>query len=238
MSKLHKSMVALGDLKDQSYESIAAACGEPKELRDCEFTDIGKGRRATWSDGRFTITLNFDSEGRYCGIYHHRNWEPYIWIGAFTVLVVAAALIVGAYMRRGAGELGTPEALSQSILEQASVWRNEDTAGASVMDTDGDGQPELVAVDTQIKYYEELDGYYFGGSSVRIYDIDGETLRQKEGYDSGSYCFSLRIETPAGERRAMQNESWISPSGEAAPEETVQADILAMAEAYFAENQE
>ena len=31
MSKLHKKMVALGNLSEHSYDSIVAACGEPKE---------------------------------------------------------------------------------------------------------------------------------------------------------------------------------------------------------------
>ena len=79
MSKLHKKMVALGNLSEHSYDSIVAACGEPKEKKSCTFSDIGEGFRATWSDGIFILTLNFNSEGNYCGIpppqlaalYHH-----------------------------------------------------------------------------------------------------------------------------------------------------------------------
>ena len=73
MSKLHKKMVALGNLSEHSYDSIVAACGEPKEKKSCTFSDIGEGFRATWSDGIFILTLNFNSEGNYCGIYHHRT---------------------------------------------------------------------------------------------------------------------------------------------------------------------
>ena len=43
MSKLHKKMVALGNLSEHSYDSIVAACGEPKEKKSCTFSDIGEG---------------------------------------------------------------------------------------------------------------------------------------------------------------------------------------------------
>lgn len=102
VDKLHKRMVALGDLSQHTYDSIAAQAGEPKEKKPCVFSDIGEGTRATWSDGIFTITLNFDADGKYCGIYHHRNWEPYIWLAAITAVIVAAALIVSANMRKNA----------------------------------------------------------------------------------------------------------------------------------------
>lgn len=46
MSKLHKKMVALGNLSEHSYDSIVAACGEPKEKKSCTFSDIGEGFRA------------------------------------------------------------------------------------------------------------------------------------------------------------------------------------------------
>lgn len=103
MSKLHKKMVALGDLSQHTFGDIAAACGEPKATADCEFTDIGRGTRSTWSDGLCTVTLNFDAGGRYCGIDRYSNREPYLWLAGITVLIIAAALIIGAYMRSAAG---------------------------------------------------------------------------------------------------------------------------------------
>ena len=94
MSKLHKKMVALGNLSEHSYDSIVAACGEPKEKKPCTFSDIGEGFRATWSEGVFVLALNFDKEGAYCGIYHHRNWEPYIVTAIVSVVIIAGALVV------------------------------------------------------------------------------------------------------------------------------------------------
>ena len=100
MSKLHKKMVSLGNLSHHSYDSIVAACGEPKEKKPCTFSDIGEGFRATWTDGVFVLTLNFSSEGKYCGIYHHRNWQPYIITAIVSVVITAGALIGGYFMRQ------------------------------------------------------------------------------------------------------------------------------------------
>jgi hypothetical protein len=100
MSKLYKKMVALGNLSHHSYDSIVAACGEPKEKKPCIFSDIGEGSRATWSDGVFVLTLNFDADGNYCGIYHHRNWEPYIITAIVSVVIIAGALVGGYFMRQ------------------------------------------------------------------------------------------------------------------------------------------
>lgn len=99
MSVLHKKFVALGDFGGKTIDDFIAACGEPTELKDCEFSDIGMGKRATWSERFFTITLNFDADGKYCGIYHHRNIEPYLWIAGFSIILIAALLIIGAVMR-------------------------------------------------------------------------------------------------------------------------------------------
>ncbi len=120
MSKLHKKMVALGDMTKHSYDSVVAACGQPRETKPCQFSDIGKGVRATWRDGLFTITFNFDSEGNYCGIYRHRNWEPYIWLLAITAVLIAGALIIGAHMRGKAAEQKDSSSYETVILASGS----------------------------------------------------------------------------------------------------------------------
>lgn len=94
MSKLHKKMVAMGDMKQYTYDDIVAECGEPAEVKSQEFTDIGVGTRAVWSDGRFSIGFNFGPDGKYCGIYHHRNWEPYIVMAIVTVVLIAAIIVI------------------------------------------------------------------------------------------------------------------------------------------------
>lgn len=116
MSKLHKKMVALGDMSNHSLDSVTAACGQPSETKPCQFSDIGEGTRATWTDGLFSITFNFEPDGKYCGIYRHRNWEPYVWLTTITVLIIAAALIIGAQMRSRAAELNYPADFETVVL--------------------------------------------------------------------------------------------------------------------------
>lgn len=124
MGKLHKKMVAMGDMSQYTYEDIVAQCGEPVEKKAVTFSDIGEGSRATWSDKIFTITFNFDPDGHYCGIYHHRNWSPYIWLTAITVVLVAAALIAGAYMRKNNAptppvSAAAPAGYTETVSEEA-----------------------------------------------------------------------------------------------------------------------
>lgn len=124
MSKLHKKMVALGNLSEHSCDSIVAACGEPKEKKSCTFSDIGEGFRATWSDGIFILTLNFNSEGNYCGIYHHRNWQPYIITAIVSVVIIAGALIAGAYMRSiNQPAPSEPPAIVETALEYGPEYQ-------------------------------------------------------------------------------------------------------------------
>ena len=126
MSKLHKKMVALGNLAHHNYDSIVAACGEPKEKRSCTFSDIGEGFRATWSDGIFVLTLNFDADGAYCGIYHHRNWQPYIVLAIISVVIIAGSLIAGAYMRSlNEAEPSESPAIVETALEYGPEYQEE-----------------------------------------------------------------------------------------------------------------
>lgn len=119
MSKLHKKMVALGNLSHHSYDSIVAACGEPKEKKPCTFSDVGEGFRATWTDGIFVLTLNFSPDGSYCGIYHHRNWQPYIIMAVVSVVIIAGALIGGYFMRQAneAKQNQEPAEIVETALE-------------------------------------------------------------------------------------------------------------------------
>ena len=133
MSKLHKKMVALGNLSEHSYDSIVAACGEPKEKKSCTFSDIGEGFRATWSDGIFILTLNFNSEGNYCGIYHHRNWQPYIITAIVSVVIIAGALIVGAYMRSiNQPAPSEPPAIVETALEYGPEYQEVSLENAEI----------------------------------------------------------------------------------------------------------
>ena len=119
MSKLHKKMVALGNLSHHSYDSIVAACGEPKEKKPCTFSDIGEGFRATWTDGIFVLTLNFNPDGGYCGIYPHRNWQPYIIMAVVSAVIIAGALTGGYFMRQAneAKQNQEPSEIVETALE-------------------------------------------------------------------------------------------------------------------------
>jgi hypothetical protein len=190
MSKLHKQMVALGDMSKRTYRDVVAACGEPKETVPAQFTDIGEGTRSTWSNGLLTITFNFDKEGRYCGIFHHRNMEPYVWLSIFTAIVIAGSLIIGANMRKSNAEEALDAASTEALLlENEDVWLSGDTAGACLLDLDFDGRPELLATDTDIVWYDELDSYYFGDSNVSVYALGDGAVTPLGGYTTDEYCF-------------------------------------------------
>lgn len=190
MSKLNKNIVALGSLSGKTYGDVAAACGQPKKTVPCVFSDIGEGTRSTWSDGIFTVTLNFDKDGNYCGVHHHRHLGPYIWIAVITVVLVAAVLIYGAQMRqKAAGSAADPAAMTALILDNESVWLHDKTAGVCLLDLDSDGTPELVATDTEIVWVDELDAYYFGDSTVAVYSLADGAVTPLGGYTSDEYCF-------------------------------------------------
>ncbi len=193
MGKLHKKMVALGDMTAHSYDSVVAACGQPKEVKPCSFSDIGQGTRATWSDGIFSITFNFDSDGKYCGIYSHRNLSPYLWLGGVTVVLVSAALIIGAQMRSASAVFRDGESLAALITESQGVWRTESTAGASLCDLDFDGTPELLAVDTGFAYDPALESEFFSDASLRIYELTAEAPVPAGGLELGEYCFQATL---------------------------------------------
>ncbi|NCB50545.1 MAG: hypothetical protein EOM54_01505 [Clostridia bacterium] len=190
MSKLHKKMVALGDMSKRTYNDVVAACGEPRETVPARFTDIGEGTRSTWSDGLLTITFTFDKEGNYCGICHHRNLEPYIWLSAITAVIIAGSLILGSYMRSRAAD-ETPDAASMEALlvENENIWLHDNTAGICLSDLDFDGVPELLATNTDIIWYDELDSYYFGDSEVAVYSLADGKVTPLGGYTTDEYCF-------------------------------------------------
>ncbi|MEG1789879.1 MAG: hypothetical protein RR055_04295 [Oscillospiraceae bacterium] len=188
MSKLHKKMVALGDMSQYSYDDIVAACGEPREKRHCAFTDIGEGSRATWSDGIFTITFNFNSDGMYCGISFHRNIEPYLWLGTLSALIILAALVVGIHTRKTTPVLDA--ASTQTLLaENESLWLTEDTAGACLLDLDFDGRPELLSTETEIIHYDADNMDFFGDSAVSVWSLEPEGMTKLGGFVTDEYCY-------------------------------------------------
>ncbi|NLC72329.1 MAG: hypothetical protein GX684_00935 [Ruminococcaceae bacterium] len=130
MSKLHKKMVELGDLSNYTYDELVESCGAPCETCNFEFSDIGMGKRAKWTDGKFTIGLNFKPNGEYCGIYFHRNIEPYIIAIAVTAALIVGAL-VGAYFMRNSSK-APQEAPKTAYYETVSA--NEEDALTEVMD--------------------------------------------------------------------------------------------------------
>lgn len=192
MGKLHKKMVALGDMTQYSYDDIVASCGEPKEKHACSFSDIGEGTRATWSDGIFSITFNFNSEGKYCGIYDHKNWSPYIWLGVVTAILLAAAFLWGAYMRaQNAETVDRAASVAETLLSTEADWRTDVTAGASLCDLDFDGTPELLAVDTE---FTDLDGsVYFGDTDVRVFRLTDGGVSPAGGFTVPDYCFLAEL---------------------------------------------
>ena len=119
MSKLHKKMVALGNLSEHSYDSIVAACGEPKEKKSCTFSDIGEGFRATWSDGLFTVTMNFSADGEFHGVDKATHKGPWITIIAVTVIIIAAICIGSAFLR--AHNASEPSAAAIGWAESAGA---------------------------------------------------------------------------------------------------------------------
>jgi hypothetical protein len=275
MSKLHKKMVALGDMSQHTYADVVAACGEPKETHAASFSDIGEGTRSTWSDGVFTITFNFDGEGHYCGIYHHRNWSPYLWLSALTLVIIAAFLLWGAWARKNAADsVGSADGVETLLLENESVWKNDATAGLCLLDLNFDGTPELLTTDADVVWYESDGMYFFGPSRVSVWSLSGGKVTSLGGYETDEYCFMATLhlytaasgakgwyftsgedvwlltlsnagvvttqadqmpDTSGGDvsERLLRNESWVTVSGTPADEETVRADISAVAAEYF-----
>ncbi len=195
MDKLHKKMVALGDMTQHTYESVVAACGEPKTTSECTFTDIGEGTRSTWTDGIFSITFNFDKDGKYCGIYDHSNKEPWLWMLLVTVVLVAGALICGAIFRNGGLQFlgGGSDSLSDRIIAAEDAWLTDDTAGASLIDLNGDGEPELLSVTTQFEYVEELEADFFGSCQVRIWSVGSDGVKLLATINPDGYCYSAAL---------------------------------------------
>jgi len=211
MSKLHKKMVALGDMSKRTYDDVVTSCGAPRETVPARFTDIGDGTRSTWSDGLLTITFNFDQEGKYCGIYHHRNIEPYVWLSIFTAIVIIGSLIVGSRMRNSTTEQSmNAGALEALLLGNEEVWLQDNTAGICLLDLDFDGEPELLATGTEIVWYDELDAYYFGDSDIAVYSLTDGAVTLLGGYTTDEYCFltTLHLFTDAD-----GNRGWYYTSG-------------------------
>ena len=65
---LKKKMMSLGNLKGRPLSEISSLCGPPQESVDFRFTDIGPGTRKTWTDSRFSVTLNFDKNDICYGV--------------------------------------------------------------------------------------------------------------------------------------------------------------------------
>lgn len=211
MSGLHNKMAALGDLSGRTLGEVIAACGEPSETASVRFTDIGEGTRATWHDGLVTVTLNFDMNGRYCGIHQYRNLGPYIWLSVITVFIISAALIVGAQMRKNAAQRPLDAASLQTLLlDNEAVWLHDATAGICLLDLDSDGTPELLATDTEIVWYDELEAYYFGDSHVAVYSLSGGAVTPLGGYTSDEYCFLATLHRYTG---AGGTGGWYYTSG-------------------------
>lgn len=212
MSKLFKRFTALGDLTQYTYDDFVAACGEPKERKPALFSDIGEGTRATWSDGIFVLTLNFSGEGKYCGIYHHRNWEPYIWLGAVTVFIIAFALIGGAMMRaRAANAELDASGVIASLTESMDTWKTDGTAGICLADLDFDGTPELLATDAEFAWDDELAANYFGPSDVSVYTFSDDGLVPAGAFTTDEYCFTATIHRYTD---AQGSTGWYCPTGD------------------------
>lgn len=211
MSKLHKKMVGLGNMSGRTYGDVVAACGEPRSTVTARFTDIGEGTRSTWSDGLLTITFNFDREGNYCGIFHHRNIEPYIWLSIISAIIIAGSMIYGAYVRSHAAEESLDAASAEALLlENEDVWLHDNTAGICLLDLDFDGEPELLSTDTDIVWYDELDAYYFGDSEIAAYSLADGKITPLGGYTTDEYCFlaTLHLFTDGS-----GNRGWYYTSG-------------------------
>lgn len=117
--KLHEKLIAMGDLEGKRFEDFTAACGEPKEVRDFTFSDIGPGRRATWSDGLFTVTMNFSADGEFHGVDKATHKGPWITIIAVTVIIIAAIFIGSAFLR--AHNASEPSAAAIGWAESAGA---------------------------------------------------------------------------------------------------------------------
>ncbi len=91
---LHKKASSLGHLTGKSLSEIVEACGKPRKTVEKEFTDVGKGTQVTWKDTLFSFCLNFDGEGRCCGVYWIHDLSPYVALLALSVVIVGGIILM------------------------------------------------------------------------------------------------------------------------------------------------
>ena len=113
--KLHEKLIAMGDLEGKRFEDFTAAC----ETAGFTATDSIPGRRATWSDGLFTVTMNFSADGEFHGVDKATHKGPWITIIAVTVIIIAAIFIGSAFLR--AHNASEPSAAAIGWAESAGA---------------------------------------------------------------------------------------------------------------------